>query len=77
MSTRGFPRIFGYHLQAIKYSISVPLDRGGFGGWNADPVNQSFAKIHGKKPLVKNKKIYPRRIVLNLFLHLFLFSCKT
>ena len=49
MSTRGFPRIFGYHLQAIKYSISVPLDRGGFGGWNADPVNQSFAKIHGKK----------------------------
>ena len=34
--TRGFPRIFGYVLQVIKYSISVPLDRGGFGGWNAD-----------------------------------------
>ena len=32
--TRGFPRIFGYALQVIKYSISVPLDRGGFGGWN-------------------------------------------
>ena len=32
--TRGFPRIFGYVLQVIKYSISVPLDRGGFGGWN-------------------------------------------
>ena len=31
--TRGFPRIFGYVLQVIKYSISVPLDRGGFGGW--------------------------------------------
>ena len=34
MSPREFPRIFGYDLQAIKYSISVPLDRGGFGGWN-------------------------------------------
>ena len=32
--TCGFPRIFGYVLQVIKYSISVPLDRGGFGGWN-------------------------------------------
>ena len=32
--TGGFPRIFGYVLQVIKYSISVPLDRGGFGGWN-------------------------------------------
>ena len=32
--TRGFPRIFGSVLQVIKYSISVPLDRGGFGGWN-------------------------------------------
>ena len=32
--TYGFPRIFGYVLQVIKYSISVPLDRGGFGGWN-------------------------------------------
>ena len=31
--TCGFPRIFGYVLQVIKYSISVPLDRGGF-GWN-------------------------------------------
>ena len=34
MSPRGFPRIFGYDLQAIKYSISVPLDQGGFGGRN-------------------------------------------
>ena len=34
MSPRGFLRIFGYDLQAIKCSISVPLDRGGFGGWN-------------------------------------------
>ena len=34
MSTSGFPRIFGYVLQVIKYSISVPLDQGGFGGWN-------------------------------------------
>ena len=32
--TCGFPRIFGYVLQVIKYSIPVPLDRGGFGGWN-------------------------------------------
>ena len=32
--TCGFPRIFGYVLQVIKYSISVPLDQGGFGGWN-------------------------------------------
>ena len=32
--TCGFPRIFGYILQVIKYSISVPLDWGGFGGWN-------------------------------------------
>ena len=32
--TCGFPRIFGYVLQVIKYSISFPLDRGGFGGWN-------------------------------------------
>ena len=32
--TCGFPRIFGYVLQVIKYSTSVPLDRGGFGGWN-------------------------------------------
>ena len=32
--TCGFPRIFGYVLQVIKYSISVPLDRGGFGEWN-------------------------------------------
>ena len=32
--TCGFPRIFGYVLQVIKYSISVPLDRGGCGGWN-------------------------------------------
>ena len=32
--TGGFLRIFGYILQVIKYSISVPLDRGGFGGWN-------------------------------------------
>ena len=32
--TCGFPRIFGYVLQVIKYSISVSLDRGGFGGWN-------------------------------------------
>ena len=30
----GFPRIFGYVFQVIKYSISVPLDRGGLGGWN-------------------------------------------
>ena len=39
MSPRGFPRIFGYDLQAMKYSISVPLDRGGFvdgRGSNAD-----------------------------------------
>ena len=34
MSLRGFPRIFGYDLRAIKYLISVPLDRGDFGGWN-------------------------------------------
>ena len=34
MSLRGFPRIFGYDLRAVKYSISVPLDRGDFGGWN-------------------------------------------
>ena len=32
--TCGFPRIFGYVLQVIKYSILVPLERGGFGGWN-------------------------------------------
>ena len=32
--TCGFPRIFGHVLQVIKYSILVPLDRGGFGGWN-------------------------------------------
>ena len=32
--TRGFLRIFGYVLEFIKYSISVPPDRGGFGGWN-------------------------------------------
>ena len=32
--TGRFPRIFGYVLQVIKYSISVPLDRGSFGGWN-------------------------------------------
>ena len=32
--TCGFLRIFGYVLQVIKYSISVPLDQGGFGGWN-------------------------------------------
>ena len=32
--TCGFPRIFGYVLQVLKYSISVPLDRGGLGGWN-------------------------------------------
>ena len=32
--TYGLPRIFGYVLKVIKYSISVPLDRGGFGGWN-------------------------------------------
>ena len=32
--TREFPRVFGYVLQVTKYSISVPLDRGGFGGWN-------------------------------------------
>ena len=32
--TREFARIFGYVLQAINYSIPVPLDRGGSGGWN-------------------------------------------
>ena len=32
--TCGFPRIFGYVLQVIQYFNSVPLDRGGFGGWN-------------------------------------------
>ena len=36
--TCGFPRIFGYILQVIKYSISVPLDRGGS---NADHADQS------------------------------------
>ena len=35
--TCGFPRIFGYVLQVIKYFNSVPLDRGGFGGWNLMP----------------------------------------
>ena len=32
--TRRFPRIFGYVLQAIIYSIPVPLHRGGSSGWN-------------------------------------------
>ena len=36
--TRGFPRIFGYFLQVIKYTILVPLERGGFGGWNLMPT---------------------------------------
>ena len=40
---RGFPRIFGYDLQAIKYSILVALDRGGFGGSNADRCRPMFA----------------------------------
>ena len=38
--TCGFPRIFGYVLQVIKYSISIPLDRGGFGGWNPNADRQ-------------------------------------
>ena len=44
--TCGFPRIFGYVLQVIKYSISVPLDRGGFGGWNLMLTNSA----KGEKP---------------------------
>ena len=48
--TCGFPRIFGYVLQGIKYSISVPLDRGGFGGWNLmltlENVVPSFDILH-------------------------------
>ena len=40
---RGFPRIFGYDLQAIKYSILVALDRGGFGGSNTGRCRPMFA----------------------------------
>ena len=63
--TYGFPRIFGYVLQVIKYSISVPLDRGGFVGrscclfaripwlqrsWNYTETNTPFAvDPHEKK----------------------------
>ena len=42
--TCGFPRIFGYVLQVIKYSISVPLDRGGFGGWNLMLTVENISK---------------------------------
>ena len=40
---RGFPRIFGYDLQAIEYSILVALDRGDFGGSNAGRCRPMFA----------------------------------
>ena len=43
--TCGFPRIFGYVLQVIKYSISVPLDRGGFGGWNLMLTQENLEQI--------------------------------
>ena len=59
--TRRFLRIFGCVLQVIKYSISVPLNWGGFGGWNLMPTllvqkmipKKSLlpAKIHLAKPL--------------------------
>ena len=39
-------RIFGYVLQVIKYCISVPLDRGGFDGWNLMPT--SFTAVESK-----------------------------
>ena len=43
--TCGFQRIFGYVLQVIKYSISVPLDRGSFGGWNLMLTRSSVAGV--------------------------------
>ena len=46
--TCGFLRIFGYVLQVIKYSISVPLDRGGFGGYN---LMLTFTAKLGLSPL--------------------------
>ena len=56
--TRGFPRIFGYVLQVIKYSISVPLDRGGFGGWNAD---------HSVKDIEQKNSLFFIRSIVNYF----------
>ena len=47
--TCGFPRIFGYVLQVIKYSISIPLDRGGFGGWNPNADRQQELLSWGYK----------------------------
>ena len=44
--TRGFPRIFGYVLQVVKYSTSVPLDRGGFGGWNLMLTYATYVPLH-------------------------------
>ena len=51
--TCGFPRIFGYVLQVIKYSISVSLDRGGFGGWN---LMLTFKESHAHQSEICRKR---------------------
>ena len=56
--TCGFPRIFGYVLQVIKYSISVPLDRGGFGGWNLMLTTLCAVKDGGQRKM----EIYPKQL---------------
>ena len=63
--TRGFPRILGYVLQVIKYSISVPLDRGGFGGWNAD---------HSVKDIEQKNSLFFLLDQLSIVVTMFIFS---
>ena len=66
MSLRGFPRIFGYDLRAVKYSISVPLDRGDFGGWNLmlTGVRTLITLHHGRK--TKNESFTSCRGPVNI-----------
>ena len=52
-------------LQVIKYSISVPLDRAGFGGWNLMLTDVETPEYYGGKCRVKHLKelfqqLYPR-----------------
>ena len=63
--TCGFPRIFGYVLQVIKYSVSVPLDRGGFGGWNlmltrrmGDEEKSEIGVVSGERNIIPHIKTY-------------------
>ena len=61
---RGFPRIFGYDLQAIKYPILVALDRGGFGGSNAGRCRPMLATGN---PLLYRSLRCHASVVISLF----------